>query len=680
MARRDLIPAWVDALASGREPVWTPIACGLLTLFGWLGPELAGLPPALALAAFAGAYVTGGASSLVRSISTLSRRSLDIDLLMLLSAAGAALIGELVEGATLLFLFSLSNSLEARALARTTRAIEALMELRPDEAMLLADDGLEERVSVEALRPGQVVRVRPGERIPADGHIRAGHTAVDQAAVTGESVPVSKGEGEGVFAGTINVGGTVEVVVDRPAGESTLARIIHLVEEAREAKAPTQSFIDRFEQGYAATVIFAAAAAIALPLAFGEPFRETFYRAMTLLVVASPCALVISTPATLLAALAHAARRGMLFKGGAPLEALASLDAVAFDKTGTLTAGRPTVTEVLPFPGTEEVELLTVAAAVERLSEHHLGRAIVEAAARRGLALPGAENLSNTRGQGVVARVDGIFAAVGRQAFVDQAIRGQAIRGPALRNPALRDPEDDAQPGPGPELAARLETLAEEGATVVHAGWITATGEARAGALAITDPVRPEAREAVAALREAGIGRLVLLTGDNAAVARKVATAVGVEDFQADLMPEEKVEAIRALRGSSLEVAMVGDGVNDAPALAAASVGVAMGVAGTDAALETADLVLVRDDLSQLAYALLLARKARRVVHQNLAFASAVIAVLVIVNLIHGLPLPLGVVGHEGSTILVVLNGLRLLRGVGPSVEKLSHTRKESAP
>jgi Zn2+/Cd2+-exporting ATPase len=631
-------PGWVAALAAGREPIWTPIACGLLALAGWLGPGAIGLPRPASLAAFAAAYLAGGSLSFVRALRSLARRRLDIDLLMLLSAAGAAAIGEFVEGATLLFLFSLSNSLEARALARTTRAIEALMELRPDEATRLDAAGAEERVAVEALRPGDLLRVRPGERLPADGVVASGTTAADQAAITGESVPVEKGPGDAVYAGSINVGGTVEVRVSRSAGESTLSRIIRLVEEARETKAPTQHFIDRFEQGYAAAVIFSAAVAIFAPLIFGAPFHPTFYRAMTLLVVASPCALVISTPATILAALAHAARRGMLFKGGAPLEALAGIEVVAFDKTGTLTAGHPTVTRVVPFGGTDADRLLAVAAAVESLSEHHLGHAIVEAAKLRGLVLPTASGLRNQRGQGVVAAVAGRPVAVGRREFVATAAGG-------------------APEGTAGADAAAAEALARAGATVVYVA-----GGGIAGAIAIDDPVRPGAAEAVAALRAQGVARTLLLTGDGPAVAARVAAAVGVDEWRAELLPEDKVTVLRELATAGSSIAMVGDGVNDAPALATATVGVAMGIAGTDAALETADLVLVKDDLGQLAYAVRLARRARRVVRQNLAFASAVIAVLVIVNLTHGLELPVGVVGHEGSTILVVLNGLRLLR------------------
>lgn len=633
--QEEALPAWVQALAEGREPVWTPLVCGLLALLGWLGPELQDLPKWAEMAAFAGAYVAGGAFSLGRSIQSLRARRLDIDLLMLLSALGAASIGEYAEGAALLFLFSLSNALETRALRRTTRAIESLMELRPDEAMLLAPDGTERKVAAEVLEPGQIVRIRPGDRIPVDGQVISGRTAADQAAITGESTPEPKGPGDRVFAGSINVGGTAEVEVERPSSESTLARIIELVEEAREAKAPTQRFIDRFEQGYAATVIFAAAVAVVLPVALGQAFRPAFYRAMTLLVVASPCAVVISTPATILAALGHAARKGLLFKGGSPLEELAGIDSFAFDKTGTLTGGRPVVTTVVPFGQSSADEVLGMAAAVERLSEHHLGRAIVESAEAKGLTLPLAKNLVNHRGRGAVAQVGGRQVAVGRLDFVR---------------------EYDGQ-SPSPDEQRQIELLEQEAMTVVFVA-----GNGVSGALAIEDQVRPEARSAIESLKRLGIGRAVMMTGDNPAVARRVAEAVEVDEWHAGVMPEEKVGIVHEMLTGGQRVAMVGDGVNDAPALASATVGVAMGVSGTDAALETADLVLVRDELKLLPYALRLSRKAQRIVRQNLAFACAVIAILVVVNLLHGLALPIGVVGHEGSTILVVLNGLRLLR------------------
>lgn len=629
-------PPWLAALAQGREPAWAPIVCAAAAAGGWLASTVGG--PALLEAAFwLVAYLAGGGVSLVRTLRSLAARSLDVDLLMLLSAAGAAAIGEYAEGAVLLFLFSLSNALEARALRRTRDAIESLMELRPDSAQRLDETGSETTVAVDALTAGDRVRLRPGERVPVDAVVDAGATAVDEAAITGESMPIDKKEGDDVFAGSINVGGTVTLRVQRPAEDSTLARIIRLVEGAREAKAPTQRFIDRFEQGYTATVLFAATMAILLPWSLGTPFEDSFYRAMTLMVVASPCAVVISTPATILAALAHGARRGLLFKGGAALEELADLDVVAFDKTGTLTLGRPVVTGVHPFEDATTDRVLALAAAVETLSEHHLGRAIVDRARGDDLELPPAAGLRNVRGQGAVAQVAGAPVAVGRREFVQREI-GLPLPG-------------------GSDLEAG-------GRTVVFVA-----GHGASGALVIEDQVRPGAAEALRSLAAVGVGRTLLLTGDNSEVAARVARELGIDAWRAGLMPEDKVAELRALTDSGLRVAMVGDGVNDAPALATASVGVAMGVTGTDAALETADLVLVRDELSLLAYAARLSRRARRLVRQNLAFACGVIALLVVTNLTHGLALPLGVLGHEGSTLIVVLNGLRILRPlprVGP--------------
>jgi len=624
--------SWTASIAAGKEPIWTPAACAGGAALGWLGSYQA-WPVALVALAWTTAYVAGGGVSLVRTVRSLRARQLDVDLLMLLSAAGAAVIGEHAEGAILLFLFSLSKALEARALRRTTHAIESLMDLRPDRATKLDSSGREILVAVEGLTPGEFVRVRPGERIPVDARVETGTTAVDQAAITGESMPVTKAIGESIFAGSINVGGTVTLRVERSSSDSTLSRIIRLVEGAREAKAPTQRFIDRFQQGYTATVLFAASVAIILPYLLGTPFDDAFYRAMTLLVVASPCAVVISTPATILAALAHGARRGLLFKGGAPLEELADLDVVAFDKTGTLTVGRPVVTEVLAFGEADADLVLSLAAAVERLSEHHLARAIVERSEALGLEPMIGANLRNVRGQGALAEVDGALVAVGRREFVE------------------------LESGIGVLPSAMALELEAAGSTVVFVA-----GKGVSGAMAIEDQVRPEATTALAELKSIGVGRSLLLTGDNAQVAQRVAAQVGIDDWRAGLMPEDKVAALQALIKHGDRVAMVGDGVNDAPALATASIGIAMGITGTDAALETADLVLVRDELTLLAYAARLSRRAHRLVTQNLAFSCAVIAVLVVTNLVHGLSLPLGVLGHEGSTLIVILNGLRVLR------------------
>ncbi|MDR7523328.1 MAG: heavy metal translocating P-type ATPase [Armatimonadota bacterium] len=559
---------------------------------------------------------------------------IDVNLLMLLSAAGAAILGAWDEGAVLLFLFSLSNTLESYAMARTRRAIEALMALRPDRALVRRPEG-DVAVEVDRVAVGETIVVRPGERIPLDGRIIAGTSDVDQAPITGESIPLARGPGEDVFAGTINGGGLLEIQVTRPAGESTLVRIIRLVAEAQRQRAPTQRLIERFGQPYALAVITASALLVfALPVFGGWSREAAFYRAMALLVVASPCALAISTPASLLSAIANAARAGVLFKGGAALEALAGVRAVVFDKTGTLTRGVLAVTDVVALDGGDAADVLALAASAEQRSEHHLASAIVAEARRRRQVLRLPDAFQATPGLGIVASLDGTEVVVGRPGLVARTCGGV--------------------PPPAREALARYEAEGKTAVLVAAAGRVL-------GAIAMADAVRPEAAAAVAALRRLGIDHIGIVTGDNDRVAGGVASALGITHVEARLLPEEKVDAIRRLRDAGRRVAMVGDGVNDAPAMATATVGVAMGRAGTDAALETADVVLMHDDLSRLIYALALARRAQAAVVQNLVFASLVIVGLVVAVLVFGLRLAYGVVGHEMSTVIVVANGLRLL-------------------
>ncbi|MDW8396774.1 MAG: heavy metal translocating P-type ATPase [Anaerolineae bacterium] len=614
------------------------------------------------------AYLTGGAFGIQAGLASLRERRIDVDLLMVLAALGAAVVGAPFEGAMLLFLFSLSNVLQAYALGRTRNAIRALMQLRPDKATLKHPDGRIVAVPLDEVRVDDHILIRPGERVPLDGLVLAGESALDQSTLTGESIPVRKGPGDMVFAGTINQSGTLEVKVARLAHDSTLARLIRLVEEAQSEKAPTERFMDKFEQYYAAGVIAFTVGLILVPwLVLAQPFEPTFYRAITVMVVASPCALIISTPAAILSAIANGARRGVLFKGGAHLEQMARLDVVAFDKTGTLTVGKPTVTDVtiIPLSGNlqaarlatpehvrreQENILLTLAAAVEFMSEHPLALAIVETARHRGLRLPEVTNFQATHGKGVRARVDfmgGLEIAVGSPRYFDDYVTT------------------------GMEAAkAEMERLQDEGKTAVLVAKLNESREGARlahilGVIAIADVVRQDARQTVQMLRKLGVKRVVMLTGDNPRVAQAVARQVGVDDCYANLLPEDKVAQVKALRrspeGRLQAVAMVGDGVNDAPALASATVGIAMGAAGTDVALETADVVLMSDNLRNLPYAIGLSRAARQVMTQNIVFAVAVILVLVISALGFELPLPLGVVGHEGSTVLVVLNGLRLL-------------------
>ncbi len=632
------------------------LACALATAGGWGLSHLghAGLGQALLVVA----YAAGGWDALRRTAGALRRGEMDVDLLMLLAAAGAAIVGHWVEGAILLFLFSTGNTLETFAFGHTRRSIRALMELRPDDASVV-QDGAERRVPVAELVPGQVVRVRPGDRIPIDGLVIAGSSRVDESTLTGEPLPMAKREGAEVFAGTLNGSGSLDIRVSRPANDSALARVIRLVEEASEAKAPTQSWIEAVESRYALGVIVASTIAVLLPwLVFGWAFHDAFYRAMTLLVVASPCALVISIPATIVSAVANGARKGVLFKGGAHLDALASVRVAALDKTGTITLGRPELVGVKALeealrparaamvgadgegsaPAAEGVEddLVRLTATVEALSEHPLGDAIVEAARSRGLAFAELEGFWSEPGKGVEGTVEGARVRVGRRSWVEEGVGAPLPR----------------------ELASWVVEEARMAATPVF----VAVDGRHAGALAIADRPRPRVREALDALRRAGVPKLVMLTGDDEATARAIADEVGVDDVYAELLPDDKSRVLEELRRRHGPVAMVGDGVNDAPALAAADVGIALGAAGTDVALETADVVVMGEDLDGLAHAVDLSRRARTIVRQNLAFAVSVMVVLVILALGGWIGLTAGVVGHEGSTVVVVFNGLRLLR------------------
>ncbi len=617
------------------------VGCVAALAPAFLAEHLWHAPPWVWVPLYVLAFLSGGWQAAVIGFNSLRRGRIDVDFLMVAAAVGAATVGDWAEGGMLLFLFSLSNALQQYALDRTRRAIRALMNLRPATARVTRD-GHEEIVPVEELVIDDVLDVRPGERLPADGAILTGNSAIDQSPITGESIPVPRGPGDPVFAGSINGRGALEVRVTRRAADSTLARIIQLVEEAQSERAPTQRRLDAFEQKYAVGVIGTTAlVAVSLPLLFGWQWGPAFYRAMTVMVVASPCALVISTPASILSAIAAAARHGVLFKGGAHMENLAGVRVVAFDKTGTLTEGRPRVTDVCPLAADiSEEALLALAAAVEARSEHPLARAVLAAAQERGLALAEVCDLQAVPGRGVSARLDERCLFIGTADYLCEL---------------------------GAEVpAAVLEqqtALEDQGRTVMLVGSQAAVGRPPQllGLVAVADVVRPEARAALQALKAAGVTRTVMLTGDNARAARAIGTAAGVDEVHAELLPEDKVAVIRDLLRDYGAVAMVGDGVNDAPALAVATVGIAMGAGGSDVALETADVVLMASDLAKLAYAIDLSRRAMRVVGQNLTFALAVIGVLIISAFTNLVGLSLGVVGHEGSTVIVVLNGLRLL-------------------
>ncbi len=627
-------------------------------LLGWLGGEgMMNFLPGWAMITVALiAFAAGGYSGMVGAIEEAKEGKLDIVFLMIAAALGAAAIGQWKEGALLLFLFTLSGALEEFAMDRTRKAIEGLVELRPEEALTIRD-GVEMLLAVDDLIPGDVVKVKPGDRLPVDGKVTKGTSSIDQSPITGESVPVYKEIGDDVFAGTINGGGALEVSVTKLASESTLSKIITLVSEAQQDAAPTQQFIDRFSQPYTLTVIAATLLAILIPWLFvNEPFSATLYRAMTLLVVASPCALIISTPASILSAIAAAARGGALFKGGAYLEKMAEVSVIAFDKTGTLTHGKPAVTDVRPLNNYSREDVIRMAAGAELLSEHPIARAVVNAGREMGLTLDEPQEFQAIAGHGV-------------QAIYDRGDQREIIY---IGNDKLFMSEDmDLSP------AIRMigDSLQKQGKTAMLVVRKSTVGDTLGsdrdwevvGYIAVADTLRANAKATIQALRETGIERLIMLTGDNWDVANAIGKQVGIDEVHAELLPEQKLEIVRGLAETG-KIAMIGDGVNDAPALATATVGIAMGAAGTDVAMETADIVLMADDLSKLPFIVNLSRRAERIVRQNIIFSIGVILTLVTLTVIvpifvkgYALPLPLGVVGHEGSTLIVITNGLRML-------------------
>lgn len=622
----------------------------VFTVTGLVMDHAIGAPALVVTGTYVLAYLCGGTLATKDAIADLLDRQVNVDLLMVLAAAGAAIIGNWAEGAILLSLFSTSNALEEYSLDRTKNAVRALMDLTPETA-LVERDGAMVTIPVEDLALGDTIVVQPGERIPADAVVIHGSSAVDQAAITGESIPVEKGVDDELFAGTINGTGSLHARVTKLSGDSTLARIVRLVADAREDKSDMQEFAESFEGKYAVFVIVFSALVTTVPILFGVDAYDAFYRGMTLLVVMSPCALVISTPAATLSALANAARKGVLVKGGRALDLLSGVDTVAFDKTGTLTIGKPQLTDIVTLDGADPKRLLAIVAAAESLSEHPIGTAIVSAARRDRLDLPPAWDLEAHVGRGITATVDSELVAIGNERL-------------------FRD-LDIAVPPSATEHYRRLGT---EGKSTMLVG----TRNGVQAVIGVADVVRPQVAETIRALKAAGVRRTVMLTGDNERVAHAIASSIGLDEVRADLMPEEKLQMIEEMKKEG-RVAMIGDGVNDAPALATAHVGIAMGAAGTDVALETADVVLMSDDLTKLSYSIGLSRKMRRIIRMNLGFSLTVIAVLATSTLLVGIPLPLGVVGHEGSTIIVVLNGLRLL-GYGSSLGDVMHRREPARP
>lgn len=587
---------------------------------------------------YALSYATGGWEPGWAGLQALKDKTLNVDLLMIVAALGAAAIGQVMDGALLIVIFATSGALEALATARTADSVRGLLDLSPAKATRLDTDGSEVIVPVEELVVGDTILVRPGERVGADGRVLDGASDVDQATITGEPLPVAKEVGDEVFAGTLNGTGALRVRVERDASDSVIARIVRMVEEASETKAPTQLFIEKVEQRYSLGMVAATLAVFLVPLAFGAELTGSLLRAMTFMIVASPCAVVLATMPPLLSAIANAGRHGVLVKSAVVMERLGETDAVALDKTGTLTEGTPRVTDVRPLTGSglDENEVLTLAAAAEHPSEHPLARAVVDAARERGLDLPVAEDFDSTPGIGVTASVGGRVVAVGAPA-------------------RLLDGSSDAYSARAAVLARELEN---SGRTAV----LVTVDCAPVGLLAIADRLRADATATVASLTSLTGTAPVLLTGDNPRAAARLAAEVGIGDVRAGLLPQHKADVVKELEHAGRRVMVVGDGVNDAPALAAAHTGVAMGRAGSDLALETADAVIVRDELRTVPAVIALSRRARQLVAQNLIIAGVFIACLVAWDLIGTLPLPLGVVGHEGSTVIVGLNGLRLLR------------------
>ncbi|GAB3330268.1 heavy metal translocating P-type ATPase [Micromonospora halotolerans] len=629
-------PGLVARFWSLAEVRWAAIATGLFALGGVA--QLLESPPALWWALYLACYVTGGWEPALAGLRALPERTLDVDLLMIVAAVGAASIGQVFDGALLIVIFATSGALEAVATARTADSVRALLDLAPERATRLLPDGEEEVIEAADLAVDDIIRIRPGERIAADALVLDGASDVEQATITGEPLPVAKTAGDEVFAGTLNGTGSLIAQVHRPVGESVIARIVALVEKASATKAKTQLFIEKVEQWYSVAVVVATLALFGVPLALGAELQPTLLRAMTFMIVASPCAVVLATMPPLLSAIALAGRNGVLVKSALVMERLADTSLVAFDKTGTLTTGSPRLAGVHAAAGVDTTELLRLAAGAEDPSEHPLAVAVLTAAQERGLPVPPAGDFDSTPGHGVTALIEGRRVAVGRPSLLDQ----------------LPD-----------HVAAETRHVVTHVEGAGHTAVVVVVDGRPWGVLALADHIRSRAAATVEALTALTGATPVLLTGDNLGAARHLAAEAGIADTYAGLLPADKVDRVRHVQARGQRVLLVGDGVNDAPALATAELGVAMGRQGSDLALQTADAVLVRDDLSALPAMIALSRRARRVVKANLLIAAAFIIVLVTWDLTGHLPLPLGVAGHEGSTVIVGLNGLRLLRQSG---------------
>lgn len=609
------------------------VLSGIIIFFAWRMDSV-GLETA-AVIAYISAYITGGYAKAKEGITeTIRQRKLNVEILMILAAVGSAIIGYWTEGAILIFIFAMSGALETYAMNKSHREISALMELQPEEAWLVRGGFEPIRMAVSELKLGDHVLVKPGERIPIDGVIFKGHSTVDEAAITGESMPVTKEAGAQAYAGTVNLNSPLTIKMTKHSNETMFQKIIKLVESAQSEKSPSQQFIERFEGTYVKVVLVIVGLMLFVPhYLFEWDWSTTFYRAMVLLVVASPCALVASVMPATLASISNGARNGILFKGGIHLENIGGIKALAVDKTGTLTEGTPVVTDFLVREDIDSQEALAVLATIEGQSTHPLAQAISRYAAEKGIKVSKQAVIEDVPGHGIQATIDQLDYKVGKPDFVGKEEAHQFADG-------------------------ALAKLASEGKTVTF----IRDDQGILGLIALKDIVRDEAKTAISFLQDLGI-HVVMLTGDNKQTAGVIAKESGVNDYVAECLPETKVEYIQKYNKEYEEIGMVGDGINDAPALATATVGIAMGD-GTDVALETADIVLMKNNLTKIEYAIRMSRQMQRIVKQNIVFSIGVILLLVISNFFQAINLPLGVIGHEGSTILVILNGLRMLRNI----------------
>ena len=610
------------------------LVAGLFLLLGWLGESFFEFPYPISLGMYLLAYVLAGWDTAIHAWYALKARTFDTDILMIAAALGAAFLGEFAEGALLLFLFSLGHAMERRVLDQARNAIRALSELAPKTA-LVKRQGQEVEIPVDEIKLEDMVLIRPGTRIPVDGIVTKGSSAVDQSPITGESNPVDKAISEEVFAGSVNGPGVLEIQVTRLAKDSTLARVTKMIEQAQAQKSPTQQLTERFMGWFVPAVLILDLLLILIPPLFGVPFTVSFSRAMVLLVAASPCALALGTPAAIMAGVAQAARNGVLVKGGRHLENLGRLKALAFDKTGTLTQGKLQLTDIVSANSASEAEVLALAAAVESRSAHPLAKAIVRESDSRQLKLPEVEDVEALTGRGMNARLQNNTVQVGSV----QSMKESGIQVP-------------------PIILEKVEILTNQGKTTM----LVSKGGETLGLLAVADTIRPDTKNTISELHSQGIRKMVMLTGDNPQVAAHIARQIGMDEFRAQLMPEDKVTAVRSLVAQYQDVGMVGDGVNDAPALANATVGIALGGASTDVALETADVALMGDDLTKLPFAVALGRATRNLILQNLVIAMGVIFTLILSALFGWAGLGITVLIHEGSTIVVALNSLRLLK------------------